>query len=236
MSLSDPVADMLTKIRNASSARFESVDIPTSKLKLEITKILKNEGYIKTFKKVTQDGRNLIRIFLKYDGANEPVIHGLKRISTPGPPDVRRLQDAAARPQRLRDAHRHHLPRRHHGQEGPGEEGRRRAALHASGRKEKAVSRIGRLPVKIPKGVKVSLQPGLVLLESPKGKVTQEYAPEVSVKVEGDSVVVTRIGRLHQGEEPARLVPQPVEERPHRPLGRVSPRSSSSAGSGTRPR
>ena len=84
MSLSDPVADMLTKIRNASAARFESVDIPTSKLKLEITKILKNEGYIKTFKKVTQDGRNLIRIFLKYEGGDSPVIHGLKRISTPG--------------------------------------------------------------------------------------------------------------------------------------------------------
>ncbi len=84
MSVSDPVADMLTIVRNASSARFESVDIPTSKLKLEITKILKNEGYVKTFKKVTQDGRNLIRIFLKYDGQNEPVIHGLKRISTPG--------------------------------------------------------------------------------------------------------------------------------------------------------
>ncbi len=84
MSVSDPVADMLTKIRNACGARFEAVDIPTSKLKLEITKILKNEGYIKTFKKVTQDGRNLIRIFLKYDSANVPVIHGLKRISTPG--------------------------------------------------------------------------------------------------------------------------------------------------------
>jgi large subunit ribosomal protein L6 len=55
------------------------------------------------------------------------------------------------------------------------------------------VSRIGRLPVKIPKGVKVSLQEGCVLLESPKGKVTQEYAPEVSVKVEGDSLVVGRI-------------------------------------------
>jgi len=84
MSQSDPVADMLTKIRNASAARFESVDIPTSKLKLEITKILKNEGYVKTFKKVSQDGHNLIRIFLKYDGRNEPVIHGLKRVSTPG--------------------------------------------------------------------------------------------------------------------------------------------------------
>lgn len=84
MSLSDPVADMLAKIRNACAARFESVDIPTSKLKLEITKILKIEGYIKTFKKVSQDGRNLIRIFLKYDTANRPVIHGLRRVSTPG--------------------------------------------------------------------------------------------------------------------------------------------------------
>jgi large subunit ribosomal protein L6 len=55
------------------------------------------------------------------------------------------------------------------------------------------VSRIGRLPVKIPQGVKVSLQEGRVLLESPKGKVTQEYAPEVSVKVEGDSLVVARV-------------------------------------------
>jgi len=54
------------------------------------------------------------------------------------------------------------------------------------------VSRIGRLPVKIPKGVKVSVQEGRVLLEGPKGKVTQEYSPEVSVKVEGDSVVVSR--------------------------------------------
>lgn len=84
MSLSDPIADMLTKIRNASAVHFESVDVPTSKLKLEITKILKNEGFIKTFKKVTPDGRNYIRIFLKYDSKNLPVIHGLKRISTPG--------------------------------------------------------------------------------------------------------------------------------------------------------
>ena len=159
MSLSDPVADMLTKIRNASSARFESVDIPTSKLKLEITKILKNEGYIKTFKKVTQDGRNLIRIFLKYDGQNEPVIHGLKRISTPGPPHVRRLQDASPGAERIRDAHRHHLPRRHHGQEGPGEEGRWRAALHHLVSKENAVSRIGRLPGQNPQGSQ-GLPPG----------------------------------------------------------------------------
>jgi len=84
MSVTDPIADMLTKIRNASLARFEKVDIPASKLKVEIVKILKNEGYIKTFKKVNQDGKNQIRIYLKYDQANRPVIHGLERMSRPG--------------------------------------------------------------------------------------------------------------------------------------------------------
>ena len=65
MSASDPVADMLTKVRNAAISRHEKVDIPASKLKLEIIKILKTEGYIKNFKKVQEDGHSIIRIFLK---------------------------------------------------------------------------------------------------------------------------------------------------------------------------
>lgn len=84
MSASDPVADMLTKIRNAAQARHEKVDIPVSKLKLEIVKILKTEGYIKNFKKVQEDNKSIIRIFLKYDEVNAPVIHGLEKISKPG--------------------------------------------------------------------------------------------------------------------------------------------------------
>jgi small subunit ribosomal protein S8 len=84
MSVSDPIADMLTKVRNAATARHEKVDIPASKLKLEIVKILKTEGYIKNFKKVNQDGHSVIRVFLKYDDENTPVIHGIKKISTPG--------------------------------------------------------------------------------------------------------------------------------------------------------
>jgi small subunit ribosomal protein S8 len=84
MSASDPVADMLTKIRNAAQARHEKVDIPTSKLKLEIVKILKTEGFVKNFKKVQEEGHSVIRIFLKYDDQNESVIHGLEKISTPG--------------------------------------------------------------------------------------------------------------------------------------------------------
>jgi len=85
MAISDPVADMLTKIRNASMAKHEKVEIPTSKLKLQIVKILKNEGYIKNFKKVVnKDGVNLIRVFLKYDEKQNPVLHGIDKISTPG--------------------------------------------------------------------------------------------------------------------------------------------------------
>ena len=84
MSASDPVADMLTKVRNAAVARHEKVDIPASKLKLEIVKILNTEGYIKNFKKVQEEGHSIIRIILKYDDSNNPVIHGAKKISTPG--------------------------------------------------------------------------------------------------------------------------------------------------------
>lgn len=85
MAISDPVADMLTKIRNASMAKHEKVEIPTSKMKLQIVKILKNEGYIKNFKKVVnKDGVNTIRVFLKYDEKQNSILHGIDRISTPG--------------------------------------------------------------------------------------------------------------------------------------------------------
>jgi len=84
MAVSDPVADMLTKLRNASRAKFEKVDVPASKMKLEIIKILKNEGYIKNFKKIAQDEFNFIRVFLKYNDEMEPIIHGIKKMSKPG--------------------------------------------------------------------------------------------------------------------------------------------------------
>ena len=84
MSASDPVADMLTKVRNAAMARHEKVDVPSSKLKLEIVKIMKTEGYSKNFKKVQENKKNTLRIFLKYDEENNSVIHGVEKISTPG--------------------------------------------------------------------------------------------------------------------------------------------------------
>lgn len=86
MSISDPIANMLAKIKNASMARHEKVDIPSSKLKVEIVKIFKNEGFVKNFKLVDNSKQGLIRIFLKYqaDQKKTPVIQGIDRISKPG--------------------------------------------------------------------------------------------------------------------------------------------------------
>ncbi|MDE0023052.1 MAG: 30S ribosomal protein S8 [Spirochaetaceae bacterium] len=84
MAVTDPIADMLAKIKNASSAGHESVNIRPSRMKLEIIKILKIEGYIKNFKKVNADGHTSICVFLKYDGKQEPIIQGIQRVSKPG--------------------------------------------------------------------------------------------------------------------------------------------------------
>ena len=83
MGLSDPIADMLTVIRNANRVKNEKVDIPSSKLKLEIIKILKNEGYIKNFKLIEEEKKSFIRVYLKYTPDGQSVIHNLKRISKP---------------------------------------------------------------------------------------------------------------------------------------------------------
>jgi small subunit ribosomal protein S8 len=84
MSVSDPIADMLTKIRNAASAKKETVTVPASNLKLEIVKILKSEGYVKSYVKTGKSGLEAIEITLKYDEAENSVIHGLERKSKSG--------------------------------------------------------------------------------------------------------------------------------------------------------
>lgn len=84
MSVTDPVADMMTKIRNAGMAGHESVDIVPSKFKIEIIKTLKTEGYVRNFKIVKQDEKEPVRVFLKYDEDRKPVIRGIQRISKPG--------------------------------------------------------------------------------------------------------------------------------------------------------
>jgi len=83
MSLTDPVADFLARIRNAIRARHPKFDVPASKLKLEMARILKEEGYIANFKATEEEGRKLLRLYLKYDG-DDPALSNLNRISRPG--------------------------------------------------------------------------------------------------------------------------------------------------------
>lgn len=84
MVMTDPIADFLTRVRNANLARHESLEVPASKIKKDVADILKSEGFIKDVEYVEDDKQGVIRVFLKYGKNNERVITGLKRISKPG--------------------------------------------------------------------------------------------------------------------------------------------------------
>lgn len=84
MVTTDPIADMLTRIRNASQASFKTVDIPASNMKRDIAEILFNEGYIKAYEEIKNDNQGIIRVSLKYTEKGKKVISGLRRISKPG--------------------------------------------------------------------------------------------------------------------------------------------------------
>src|ERR1700684_396734 len=84
MSLPDPVADFRPRIRNAIRARHQKLDVPASKLKAEIARILKEEGYISNYKTQEEDGTAILRVYLKYDAGSEAAIRDLARISRPG--------------------------------------------------------------------------------------------------------------------------------------------------------
>ncbi len=84
MHITDPIADMLTRIRNASNAKHETVDVPASNMKKSIAQILLDEGYIKSFQLIDDGTQGVIRITLKYVGGKEKAISGLRRVSKPG--------------------------------------------------------------------------------------------------------------------------------------------------------
>lgn len=82
--MTDPIADMLTRIRNAQGARHERVDIPASKIKVNLARILKEEGFVRNYKVFKDTKQGVLRILLKYNEDNQPVIKGIKRASKPG--------------------------------------------------------------------------------------------------------------------------------------------------------
>ncbi len=84
MAMSDPIADMLTRIRNGVKAEFAKVDIPGSKLKIELARVLKEQGYIKNYKFLEDEKQGVLRVYLKYAGEKKSAIYGLERVSKPG--------------------------------------------------------------------------------------------------------------------------------------------------------
>ena len=82
--MTDPIADMLTRVRNAAQAKHQKVDMPSSKLKIEIARILKEEGYIAHYKTADEGGKNFLTVFLKYGPKGEKVISSIERVSRPG--------------------------------------------------------------------------------------------------------------------------------------------------------
>lgn len=84
MSMTDPIADLLTRIRNGNMARLQKVDIPASTLKVSLANALRNEGFIKNFKLIADQKQGILRIYLKYIDEKDPVINEIKRVSKPG--------------------------------------------------------------------------------------------------------------------------------------------------------
>jgi small subunit ribosomal protein S8 len=84
MSMTDPVADLLTRIRNASLEKHEKLEVPASRLKANVIRVLKEEGYIKNFRLVREEGRPMIKVFLKYTDEGASVIQGIRLVSRPG--------------------------------------------------------------------------------------------------------------------------------------------------------
>ena len=91
--VTDPIADMLTRVRNANTKLLEKVDIPSSKIKVEIAKILKEEGYIANYKNMEDHKQGILRIYLKYTSEGKQVLQGIKRISRPGLKIYRKYAD-----------------------------------------------------------------------------------------------------------------------------------------------
>ncbi len=82
--MTDPISDMLTRIRNAGSARFDKVDIPASRMKIALARIFKEEGFIKNYKVIKDNRQGILRVYLKYNEHQQPLIQGIRRVSKPG--------------------------------------------------------------------------------------------------------------------------------------------------------
>ena len=185
MVTTDPIADMLTRIRNANDAYHEKVDMPASKIKAAVLEILKNEGFIKNVEQIEVEGHQVLRVVLKYGANREKVIKGLKRISKPG------LRVYAGHEE---------LPKVLGGlgiaiistSKGIKTDKAARPCICLVIRWRYNMSRIGKKPIAVPAGVEVKIDGHTVTVKGPKGTLSRKLNPAIDVKVEDGQVNVIR--------------------------------------------
>ena len=183
MHITDPIADMLTRIRNASNAKHETVDVPASNMKKSIAQILLDEGYIKNFQVIDDNTQGVIRITLKYLPGKEKAIQGLRRVSKPG---LRVYAGADELPRVLRGLGIAIIST----SKGVMTDKAARTA-HVGGVFD--MSRIGRMPITVPAGVEVTVAEGnVVTVKGPKGTLTKQLHPTMMIEQEGNTIHVKR--------------------------------------------
>ena len=176
MHITDPVADMLTRIRNANNAKHDTVDVPASNMKKSIAQILLDEGYIKNFQVVEDGTQGVIHISLKYNAGKEKVITGLRRVSKPG---LRVYVGADELPRVLRGLGIAIIST----SKGVMTDKKARE-LHVGGEV---------LAITVPAGVTVNVAEGnVVTVKGPKGELTKALRPEMILKQEGSTITVER--------------------------------------------
>src|SRR3954471_22443800 len=186
--LTDPIADMLTRIRNANKALHESIELPTSRMKEELARILKEEGYIKDYSVRKGESFDTLVVELKYGKARERIITDLRRVSKPG----RRIYARKDRLPRvlggmgisILSTSKGVITSRKAAEEGVGGE----VICFVWG----AMSRIGRQPIPLPAGVTVSIDPGRVMVAGPLGQLMQQVPQRMAIAQNDGEIVVTR--------------------------------------------
>ena len=165
--ITDPIADMLTRIRNANQALHLKVEMPSSGMRREIARILEQEGYIEGFEVAKGEVHDTLVVTLKYGANRERVISGLKRVSKPGRRIYARKRPAAQGAGRHGRRHPVHVERRRH--RPPGRRRRASAARCSATCGDLRMSRIGRKPITVPAGVEVEIGAGSRHRQGPQG-------------------------------------------------------------------
>ena len=184
MNMTDPIADMITRIRNGVRARLPKIDVPASRLKSEIARILKDEGYIANFRFVDDGRQGTIRIFLKYGPGWERVITDLQRVSQPGcriycgKDEIPRVYGGLGI--NILSTSRGVMTGREAAQDRRG----RRDPLQRLVRST-TMSRVGRKIIAVPTGVKVSVSEAALEVQGPKGKLTTPVPPGIKFALDG---------------------------------------------------